>query len=118
MPRNGHSKKARPSIDAVQDDLQSLRDDVTQLSTQLQGLLSNAGTEVVDDVMARLNRARSTVDALIVEAGHRGKEAARAVVDIKENIVEGVEESVRERPIMALAIAVGFGFILSSTMRR
>jgi ElaB/YqjD/DUF883 family membrane-anchored ribosome-binding protein len=118
MPRNGQSKKARSNIDTVQDDLQSLREDVTELSTQIQGLLSNAGKDVVDDVMERLNRARSTVDDLIVEAGQRGKEAARAVVDMKESVVEGVEESVRERPLTALAIAVGFGFILSSTLRR
>ena len=118
MARNGPSKKAKPSIDAIQDDLQSLRDDVAHLSTELQGLLGDAGKDVVDDVMGRLNRARSTVDDLIVDASQRAREGARAVVDMKESVVEGVEDSVRERPITALAIAAGLGFLLSSTLLR
>jgi ElaB/YqjD/DUF883 family membrane-anchored ribosome-binding protein len=37
---------------------------------------------------------------------------------MKDNLVEGVEETVREHPMMTLAIAVGVGFIVSSALRR
>jgi ElaB/YqjD/DUF883 family membrane-anchored ribosome-binding protein len=118
MPRNGHAKKPKQAVGRIQDDLQSLRDDVTHLSEQMQSLLGDAGKDVMDDVMSRLGRAKETVDALIEDAGSKGKEAARAVVDLKENLVDEVETTVRERPITALAIAMGVGFLLSSTLRR
>lgn len=118
MPRNGRSKKAAQSMEDIQDDLQSLRDDVMQLSTQLQSLLSESGNDMMDEVMSRLGRAKATVDDLIEGAGDKGREAARAVSDLKDNLADGVEDSVREHPIAALAIAMGVGFVLSSTLRR
>ncbi|MGZ5894838.1 MAG: DUF883 family protein [Xanthobacteraceae bacterium] len=118
MARNGHTKKTAKTVESIEDDLQSLRGDVTHLSKQLQTLLRDAGSDAVDDVMSRLSRARATVDDLIADAGSKGKEAARVVVNMKDNFVDCVEDSVRERPLAALAIAAGVGFILSSTLRR
>jgi ElaB/YqjD/DUF883 family membrane-anchored ribosome-binding protein len=59
-----------------------------------------------------------SVDELIAHAGARGREAVDAVGEMGGNLVDNVEEAIRERPLTALAIAVGLGFVLSSTMRR
>jgi ElaB/YqjD/DUF883 family membrane-anchored ribosome-binding protein len=55
---------------------------------------------------------------LIGSAGARGREAVDAVSEMGGNVVDNVEDAIRERPLTALAIAVGLGFVLSSTMRR
>jgi ElaB/YqjD/DUF883 family membrane-anchored ribosome-binding protein len=117
MARAKPSAKAADAIGNIQDDLQGLREDVAQLTQQLEGLLRDAGSDVVDDVMDRLSRARSTVDEMIADAGAKGKDAARAARDFKDNLVEDVEETVREHPLMTIAIALGVGYIISS-MRR
>ena len=117
MARAKPSAKAADAIGNIQDDLQGLREDVAQLTQQLEGLLRDAGSDVVDDVMGRLSRARSTVDEMIADAGEKGRDAARAARDFKDNLVDDVEETVREHPLMAIAIALGVGYIISS-MRR
>ena len=54
---------------------------------------------------------------MIAEAGTKSRDAARAARDIKDNIIDDVEDAVREHPLMTIAVAVGVGFIISS-MRR
>ncbi len=117
MARARQVPKSR-DIDHLQDDLQNLREDVAQLSKQLEGALRDAGSDVADDVMKRLGRAKATVDQLIEGVGVKGADAARAAVELKDNLVDGVEESVREHPMMTLAVAMGVGFILSAALRR
>lgn len=119
MPRAAakSGSKSREAVENIQGDLQSLRDDVTQLTQQLEGLLREAGSDVLDDVMARLSKAKTTVDDMIADAGTKGRHAARAARDLKDNIIDDVEDTVREHPLMTIAVAVGIGFIISS-MRR
>jgi ElaB/YqjD/DUF883 family membrane-anchored ribosome-binding protein len=106
------------NVKNLKKDLQSLRDDLSDLSKQVEGLASDAGAEMIDDVKARLANFGSSVDDLISGAGARGREAVDAVGELGGNVVENVEEAIRERPLTALAIALGLGFVLSTTMRR
>jgi ElaB/YqjD/DUF883 family membrane-anchored ribosome-binding protein len=106
------------NVKSLKKDLQNLRDDLSQLSKQVEGLATDTGAEMLDDVKARLQNFGSSVDELIASAGARGREAVGAVGDMGSDVVENVEDAVREHPLATLAIAAGLGFILASTMRR
>src|ERR1700760_653462 len=94
------------NVKNLKKDLQSLRDDLSDLSKQVEGLATDAGAEMIDDVKARLANFGSSVDDLISGAGARGREAVDAVGELGGNVVENVEEAIRERPLTALAIAL------------
>jgi ElaB/YqjD/DUF883 family membrane-anchored ribosome-binding protein len=117
MPRAKRTLKADDAIGNIQGDLQSLRDDVSLLTQQLEGLLRDSGNDVVEDVLGRLSRAKSTVDDMIADAGAKGRDAARAARELGDNLVDDLEETVREHPIMTIAIALGVGYIISSLRR-
>jgi ElaB/YqjD/DUF883 family membrane-anchored ribosome-binding protein len=106
------------NVKNLKKDLQSLREDMLELSKQVEGLAGNAGGEVLDEVKANLARFGETVDDLLANAGTRGREAVDAVSEMSGNAVENVEDAIREHPLSAVAIAVGLCFVLSSTMRR
>ena len=106
------------NVKNLKKDLQNLRDDLSQLTKQVEGLATDAGAEVLDDIKSRLQNFGSSVDELIAGAGARGREAVDAVGEMGGNAVESVEDAVREHPLTTLAIAAGLGFILASTMRR
>jgi ElaB/YqjD/DUF883 family membrane-anchored ribosome-binding protein len=106
------------NVKNLKKDLQSLRDDLSDLAKQVEGVANGAGAEVIDDVKARLANFGSSVDELIGSAGARGREAVDAVSDMGGNIVDNVEDAIRDRLLTAVAVAVGLGFILSSTLRR
>jgi ElaB/YqjD/DUF883 family membrane-anchored ribosome-binding protein len=58
------------------------------------------------------------MDALISDVGEKGREATEAVRDVTHDFAETVEESVRARPLTALAIAIGVGVLFGMTLRR
>src|SRR5262245_33255905 len=98
----------------LKKDLQNLREDLSQLSKQVEGFATNGGNEILDEIKAKMAAFGGSVDDLISNAGARGREAVDAVGDMGGNVVENVEDAIRERPLTTLAIAVGLGFILSS----
>jgi ElaB/YqjD/DUF883 family membrane-anchored ribosome-binding protein len=110
MARSSTNGTSSVNVKNLKKDLQSLRDDMLELSKQVEGMASNAGGEVLDEVKANLAKFGDTVA--------RGREAVDAVGEMGGNVVDTVEDAVREHPMTALAIAVGLGFVLSSTMRR
>jgi ElaB/YqjD/DUF883 family membrane-anchored ribosome-binding protein len=118
MPRSKKSNGRTATVEALQSDLQVVRDDVAHLVQQVETLLTETGNDAVDEVKARLRRAKETVDSMIADAGEKGRNAATAVRDMRDSLTEDVEESIREYPFASIAIAVGVGFILSSTLRR
>jgi ElaB/YqjD/DUF883 family membrane-anchored ribosome-binding protein len=118
MARSSTNGTSSVNVKNLKKDLQSLRDDMLELSKQVEGMASNAGGEVLDEVKANLAKFGDTVDDLLSNAGARGREAVDAVGEMGGNVVDTVEDAVREHPMTALAIAVGLGFVLSSTMRR
>ena len=118
MARARSADVSSGNVKNLKKDLQSLRDDLSQLSKQVEGLALDAGAEMLDEVKARLVNFGNSVDELIAGAGARGREAVDAVGEMGGNVVENVEDAVREHPLASLAIAAGLGFLLASTMRR
>ena len=99
-------------------DLETLRDDFGKLTKHMERLANDTGGDVLDDVKGRLNSFATTVDGLITNIGDRGSAAINGIDTLRENITQNVEETVRERPLTTVAIALGVGFMLSSAMRR
>ena len=118
MARSSTNGTSSINVKNLKKDLQSLRDDMLELSKQVEGLASNAGGEMLDDVKANLARSARPSTTCSPGAGTRGREAVDAVGEMGGNVVDTVEDAIREHPLSALAIAVGLGFVLSSTMRR
>jgi ElaB/YqjD/DUF883 family membrane-anchored ribosome-binding protein len=95
----------------IQDDLQSLRDDVAKLTQQLADILSAKSN-------AAWRRARSNVEGVIADAQETGQEAVDAVREVGDNLVDAIDESIQKRPYTTLALAAGIGFLLGAAWRR
>ncbi len=98
------TRNASATIESLQEDLTAMRDDVGKLSQQVVDLLSAKGA-------AAYMRAKKNFDA-------KTGEAADAVRDVRDTFVDALEESVQERPLATLAIALGIGFVIGATWRR
>lgn len=101
---------------ALQDDLQSLREDVSNLASQLTGLFSETSDEISGDVKKRIQKISDNIDDAISQAGAKGREVVRQTG--LDGVGETIESSVREHPFTTLAIAVGVGALVGSQLRR
>jgi ElaB/YqjD/DUF883 family membrane-anchored ribosome-binding protein len=57
-------------------------------------------------------------DQLTQVATRKGREAATAVRDVAGNVADTVEESVQERPLATLGLALGLGFLMGAIWRK
>jgi len=114
----GKTTKRRALSDAtsdVQQDLQALREDLGTLAEEVAGLMSSSGGQALDEVKDRIRRIRTSLDDLVSDAGTRGRDALREAGD---TVSTAIEESLKERPITTLALAVGIGFLLGASWRK
>lgn len=104
-------KAASAGARDIQEDLESLRDDVARLTQQLAGIVSSKGGKA-------WQRARTNVEGVISDAQDKGMEAVGAVREVGDNVVDAIDESLKKRPYTTLALAAGIGFLFGATWRK
>ena len=104
-------KAASAGAKDIQEDLESLRDDVAKLTQQIGGIFAAKGNKA-------WRRARSNMEDVLSDAQDKGMEAVDAVREVGDNVVDAIDESLKRRPYTTLAIAVGIGFLFGATWRR
>lgn len=109
------SSEPAAKIQDIQNDLQQLRSDVTQLAQQMASLFSATGGEALDQAKGRVRRMKDNVEGAMADAGERGREAFDEVF---ENIGDSIETSLRQHPFTTVALAVGLGFLFGTAWRR
>jgi len=60
----------------------------------------------------------TNVRTVVSDAQDKGKEAVRAVRDVRDNVADAIDKSLDERPYTTLALAVGIGFLLGAIWAR
>jgi ElaB/YqjD/DUF883 family membrane-anchored ribosome-binding protein len=104
-------KAATEASGDIASDLQALRDDFSRLAEQVGDILGNKGN-------AAWQRARSSVDDVMAGAQDKGREAIGAVRDVSDNFVDAIDESIKNRPYVTLALVAGLGFLFGATWRK
>ena len=95
----------------IQADLEALRNDVARLATQIADIFASKGN-------AAWSRAKSNVEGVVSDVSAKGQEAVDAVREVGDNMVDAIDESLKNRPYTTLALAVGIGFLFGATWRR
>jgi ElaB/YqjD/DUF883 family membrane-anchored ribosome-binding protein len=110
--------KAAGTIDDIQHDLQVVRDDLSRLAQQVASLLSVTGSQALREVKAQMSRAKQSLDGVLSDAGEKGMEAMDTMREGTDTLLESIEETVRQRPLATLAVAMGLGFLFGVSWRR
>jgi ElaB/YqjD/DUF883 family membrane-anchored ribosome-binding protein len=113
--KNSRKRAVSEATLDVQQDLQTLRDDLGTLAEEVAGLMSATGNQALDDVKERIRHIRTGLDDVMSEAGARGRDALR---DVSDSVSSALEEQIKERPLTTLALALGLGFLIGATWRK
>ena len=104
-------KAASAASGDIQADLQALRDDVTRLAAQITDIFSAKGN-------VAWSRAKANVEGVVSDVGAKGQEAIDAAQEVRDKVVDAIDESLETRPYTTLAMALGIGFLLGAMWRR
>lgn len=112
------SQGADARIDDIRHDLQSLRNDIVKLAQELPSMLGDVRDDSLQAARERVDRMKENVDASLSQLSERGREAAKAVNEMTDNLVRGIEDSFHAHPITTIAVALGVGYVLGSVRKR
>jgi ElaB/YqjD/DUF883 family membrane-anchored ribosome-binding protein len=100
---------------STEHNLQSLREEFGALATEVTRLMEALDQEGSDELKNRINQVRAKFDRAVADIAGDGDDA---IHEFSEHIANLVEDSLRERPLGTLALAVGLGFIAGAVLRR
>jgi ElaB/YqjD/DUF883 family membrane-anchored ribosome-binding protein len=116
---SGMASEADKSLsERFEKDLAAVKKDITQLSERIADTLNAVSGEATKQARRGYRQARRNVDAALSDAQERGRAAMEAAQDAAASIEETLEDAIRERPVAAIAMAVGLGFLIGVTWRR
>jgi ElaB/YqjD/DUF883 family membrane-anchored ribosome-binding protein len=108
-------KAASDASGNIQDDLQALREDFSRLAEQFRDILSTRGGAAWRHAKSQ---AKSSIDGVVSDASDTGRDAVDAMRDMSDNLVGAIDDSLKTRPYMTLAIVAGIGFLFGAAWRR
>jgi ElaB/YqjD/DUF883 family membrane-anchored ribosome-binding protein len=102
----------------IEKQLETIRDDISELTTQVADLISTAKDDAMAQVKKQARRASATADSVISDAKDTGREAVDAFRDVADTFGDAVEDSLKRRPYATLAMVAGIGFLFGAAWRR
>ena len=102
----------------LEKDLTAVKKDMAHLSEQIVDAVNALTTAAQDQGRRGLRQARANVGGAVSGASDRAGALAGAAQDAAASIADSVADAIQERPVTAVAVAAGIGFILGVAWRR
>jgi ElaB/YqjD/DUF883 family membrane-anchored ribosome-binding protein len=109
---------ADATYERLQKDVDAVKDDISKLAEQLSDAL-DAFTNVARKQTRRgYKQAQSNLNSIMSDAAEKGNSALAAAQDAAVTLEDTVEDAIVQRPLAAMGLAVGLGFLIGVTWRR
>ena len=102
----------------IEKQLETLRDDITELTQQVADLIGQAKDDAMAQVKGQARRAKAQADSMLSGAQESGREAVDAFRDVADTFGDAVDDSLKRRPYATLAVVAGIGFLFGAAWRR
>ena len=102
----------------IEKQLETIRDDISELTHQVADLVGQTKDEAMAQVKTQARRAKAAADSALSDATATGREAVDAFRDVADTFGEAIEDSLKRRPYATLALVAGIGFLFGAAWRR
>ena len=113
--RNMSDKAIR---ERLQKDLDAVKNDISALTDQISEVLEAFKGDARKHARRAYKQARANVDSVVSDVGKQGGEALDAAQDYAATLEESLEDAIAQRPLAAVGLALGLGFLIGVTWRR
>ncbi|MGL4555906.1 MAG: DUF883 family protein [Afipia sp.] len=108
----------KATYERLQKDVDAVKNDISALADQISDVLEAFKGDARKQARRAYKQARSEVDSVMSDVGKRGSEALDAAQDYAGTLEESLEDAITQRPLAAVGLAVGLGFLIGVTWRR
>jgi ElaB/YqjD/DUF883 family membrane-anchored ribosome-binding protein len=106
------------AYERLSKDVEAVKNDLSSLADQLSEAIGSLSGEARKQARRTYKQARANVDTLMADAGKHGGEALDAAQDYAASLEETLEDAITQRPLAAVGLAIGLGFLIGVTWRR
>ncbi len=108
----------KSTYDRLEKDVEAVKNDISALADQISEALNSLAGTARKEARRGYKQARSTADSLMTDVSKQGNAAFEAAQDAASTLEETLEDAIHQRPIAAIGLAVGLGFLIGVTWRR
>jgi ElaB/YqjD/DUF883 family membrane-anchored ribosome-binding protein len=105
-------------IDRLRGDLDALKGDIAALGSEMTSALKAIAGTAQNRARHGYRKAQDNVTSTVSDLKQQGASALEGARSTAEGLEESLEDAVRERPLAALGLAIGLGFLIGVTWRR
>ena len=106
------------NIDRLEKDVGAVKGDISALARQITDVMNSLAGTARKEARRGYKQARATAEDAIGDLSERGSTMMDAAQDAAASIEETLEDAIVQRPIAAMGLAVGLGFLIGVTWRR
>ena len=102
----------------LEKDVTAVKSDIAALTDQITDALNTFAGATKKQARRGYQQARANVDSALDDVTARGSDMLDAAQDAAGSIEETLEDAIAQRPIAAVGLALGLGFLIGVTWRR
>ncbi|HKU09124.1 MAG TPA: DUF883 domain-containing protein [Bradyrhizobium sp.] len=106
------------TVERLEKDVTAVKNDISALTGQVTDALNTFTNIAKKRARHGYNQARASAGEAVGDLSERGNAMMDAAQDAASTIEETLEDAIAERPLAAVGIAVGLGFLIGVTWRR
>lgn len=106
------------NIDRLEKDVSAVKGDISALARQITDVMNSLAGTARREAHRGYRQARATAEDAVSDLSERGSAMMDAAQDAARTIEETLEDAIAERPLAAMGIALGIGFLIGVTWRR
>ena len=108
----------KTNTDRLQKDVDAVKHDISALSDQINDVLNSFSGEARKQAKRTYKTARANVDDAVSDFSKYGSDALDAAQEYANTLEESVEDAIIQKPLAAVGLAIGLGFLIGVTWRR
>ena len=108
----------KATYDRLQKDMNAVKNDISALSDQINDVINQFSGEARKQARRTYKTARDNVDSALSDFSKYGNEALDAAHDYANSLEESLEDAIVQKPLAAVGLALGLGFLIGVTWRR
>ena len=108
----------KANYERLQKDVSTVKNDIATLTDQITDALNAFAGQASKQARRGYRQARDNMDSTLDDMSDRGSAMMDAAQDAAGSMEETLENVITERPLAAVGLALGLGFLIGATWRR
>jgi ElaB/YqjD/DUF883 family membrane-anchored ribosome-binding protein len=106
------------TVERLEKDVLAVKNDISALTGQVSDAINTFTNIARKRARSGYKQARATAEGAVGDISERGSAVIGTAQDVATTVEETLEDAIAERPLAAVGLAIGLGFLIGVTWRR